>query len=52
MITAMFLDEPCFTMVVTGMVLELHHLASESICFCGAGGTDFFYSSIFVLISV
>ncbi|KAL6608008.1 hypothetical protein ACP70R_041071 [Stipagrostis hirtigluma subsp. patula] len=42
MITLMFLDELCFTVVVIGMVLELQLLDSESICFCGAGECSVF----------
>jgi len=37
MITLIFLDRLYSTVVDIGMVLELYHLDSESICFCGAG---------------
>nr|CAB3502337.1 unnamed protein product [Digitaria exilis] len=50
MIILIFPDRLYSTMVDIGMVLELHHLDSESICFCGAGGIHAFPSSI--LLSV
>ncbi|RLN23196.1 putative PKHD-type hydroxylase [Panicum miliaceum] len=37
MITLISLDRLYSTVVDIGMVLELYHLDSESICFCGAG---------------
>ena len=42
MITLIFLDRLYSTVVDIGMVLELYHLDSESICFCGAGGIQAF----------
>lgn len=51
MTTHIFLVGLYSTMVDTGMVLELLHLVSESICFCGAGGIQAFPCSFLYLMS-